>query len=201
MLQYILTESHRWSPAELAQMAVEGGCLWISIDLPDLTDAEIREIVEPDIIEMCREASVFLTVDDRPDLARELGLHGVRLSKKYFLEHTETTPLSMREELGPEAVIGIELTDPTALPSLVPADLDFVTLPRSVNSADRVRFIEAIKNLGIAIPVVQEGCRTVDEAIEAMVDGCSGVAVSSMVSDSKDPVTTIRDILYALASC
>ena len=33
MLQYILTESNRYSVAELAQMAKEGGCQWISLSL------------------------------------------------------------------------------------------------------------------------------------------------------------------------
>lgn len=197
MLQFILTESERWSVGELAQMAVEGGCLWISLDLPGLTDAQIRELVEPDIVDMCREASVFLTIDDRPELARELGLHGVRLSAAYFLAHPGVTPLTVREELGPEAVIGVECTDPTALPSMVPADIDFITLPKKTGSAERVRFVQAIKAGGFGFPLVQE-CGSLDEALEAMADGASGVAVSRAVSDTHDPVSTISFFLDAL---
>lgn len=200
MLQYILTQSDRWSAGELAQMAVEGGCLWISLHLPELSDAEVRELAEPDIIEMCREASVFLTIDDRPHLARELGLHGVRLSGRYFIDHPETSPIALREELGPEAVIGLEMTDPSALPSLIPADLDFVTLPKSTSPEARARFIEAVNRLGVQIPVVQDGCLTVDEALEAMADGCAGVAVGNVIGCSHDPVGKMQEFIDALSS-
>lgn len=200
MLQFILTESSRWTVAELAQMAVEGGCLWISLHLPEKSDAEIREIVEPDIIEMCREASVFLTVDDRPELARELGLHGVRLSMRYFLEHSDQSPLSLREELGPEAVIGVECADASSLRSFVPADIDFITLPLTFSSDDRQRFVKAVKQGGFVFPVVAEGTFDIDGALAAIADGCSGVAIGRQVSESADPVTLMQDYLDSLKS-
>ena len=198
MLQFILTESHRWTPGELAQMAVEGGCLWISLHFPELSDAEIREIVEPDIVEMCREASVFLTVDDRPELARDLGLHGVRLSRRYFLDNPGSTPMGLREELGPEAVIGIECTDPTALPSFVPADIDFVTLPPDTTSEEREAFVRTVKDGGFAFPVVAEGRFDIEQALRAIIDGCAGVAIGSPISESHDPVTAFRDYLESI---
>lgn len=200
MLQYILGEGDRWSVGELAQMAVEGGCLWISIHLPEKSDFEIKEVIDPDVIEMCKEASVFLTIDDRPQLARELGLHGVRLSKRFFLENPDNTPVSLREELGPEAVIGIELTDPSALPSLVAADLDFITLSKGMSSGERINYLHAVKATGIEIPVVAEDCFSIDEALEAVADGCAGVAVGHPISSSHDPVTTMQEYIDALTA-
>ena len=198
MLQYVLTESEKWSVGELAQMAIEGGCMWITLHLPRLTDAEIRELIEPDIIEMCREASVFLTIDDRPELTRELGLHGVRLSLSYFITHPESTPLSLREELGPEAVIGVECVDASFLPEFVPADLDFITLPSTVSQTERERFLTDAKRGRFSFPVVAEGARTIDDALAAMADGCSGVAIGWPITDSRDPVSATRDFLDAL---
>jgi len=43
MLQYILTQSERYSAAELAQMAIEGGCGWITLHLPDMTDDDYNQ--------------------------------------------------------------------------------------------------------------------------------------------------------------
>lgn len=200
MLQYILTENDRWTVGELAQMAVEGGCLWISLHLPDKTDAEIRDLVEPDVIELCRESSVFLTIDDRPELARELGLHGVRLSKNFFLNHPDMTPVGLREELGPEAVIGLELVDPTSLRSLVAADLDFLTVPSTLSEETRRRYIDVVKSSSNPIPVVIEGNLGIDEALGAIVDGFSGIALGSPVSDSADPVATMQMYIDSLNS-
>ena len=107
MLQYILTESNRYSVAELAQMAIEGGCQWISLSLDGIEEDNLRDTIGPELVDMCKEAGVFLTVEDNPELARQLGLHGVRLSRKFLTNHTESSPNALREERGPEAVIAV----------------------------------------------------------------------------------------------
>lgn len=198
MLQYILTQSDRYSTGELAQMAVEGGCMWITLGPTDMSDEELRSAVAPDVVDMCREAGVFLTVDDRPALARDLGLHGVRLSMKYMAAHPEATPMSIREELGPEAVIGIETVDPTALPGLVPADIDFVTLPPTMDAGARRRFVEQARAAGSEIPVVAEGDFDPAEAAEALRDGCNGVATGRPITDAPDPVAATESLIAAL---
>ena len=200
MLQYVLTESGRYSVGELAQMAVEGGCLWITVHLPEMEDAEIRELLEPDVVELCREASVFLTIDDRPTLARDLGLHGVRLSRDFFLRNRTYTAASLREELGPEAVIGIETTDATALPSLVAADVDFVTFPAGMGTEERGKFLHALRSGGFEIATVAECNHSLDEALDAIADGCSGVAVGRQITDSHDPVGTMQEFIDTLSA-
>lgn len=194
MLQYVISESSRWTVGELAQMAVEAGCRWISISLPNLSDAEIRNLIVPDVIELCREGGVFLTIDDRPELARELGLHGVRLSRAFQLV-TENTPLFYREELGPEAIIGVEEPISLEVPSLLPADIDFVSIPADFDSEARNRYVRTIKSLNIPMPLVAEGVESVEEAKQALADGCSGFAVSRFISESSDPIAAIKTLL------
>ncbi len=196
MLQYILTESTRYSVAELAQMAVEGGCQWITLSLGSMDDSEIRQLIEPDVVEMCREAGVFLTVDDRPDLARELGLHGVRISQAWQLAHPAINPMALRDELGPEAVIGIETADPSSVPGLIPADIDFVTLPAGFTSEQRRAFVQAVN---VTMPIVAQGAFSPEQASQAIADGCRGVAVGVTVTDAPDPVVAIEALLSALA--
>jgi len=198
MLQYILTESERYSVAESAQMAIEGGCMWISLHLPQLSDEDVRQLVAPDVVDMCREASVFLTVDDRPELARDLGLHGVRISPDYLHSHPGATAMTLRDELGPEAVIGIECADPSAVPDLVAADIDFVSLPRAFGSEHRRAFTEALRQAGVRMPVVAQGDFTAAEAREAIADGCNGVAVGLCIGDAPDPVVAMRTMLESL---
>jgi len=198
MLQYILTESERYSVAELAQMAIEGGCMWIDLCLPGFSDEKIRETVAPDVVEMCREAGVFLTVDDRPELARDLGLHGVRLSARFFAERSSDNIMKLREELGPEAVIGVETADPSGVASLVAADVDFVTLPASFDSSDRKKFIGRLRSEGIQMPVVAQGDLVPVDCALVLADGCNGVAVGNFITDSGDPVEAVREILNVI---
>lgn len=78
----------------MAQMAIEGGCGWLVLRVPDYGDYELRQIC-PEIVELCRESSVMLTVEDRPELAKEFGMHGV------YLHIGAGVPTSVREQLGP----------------------------------------------------------------------------------------------------
>lgn len=198
MLQYILTQSGKYTVAELAQMAVEGGCTWISLRLPAMTDDEVKAAVLPDVVEMCREQGVFLTIDDRPALARELGLHGVRLSMEFFSAAPGATPASMRDELGPEAVIGIECADPSAVPGMAAADIDFVSVPASFDSDRRRRFVEAVRGAGSTMPLVAQGDFMSDDVAAVMAEGFNGIAVGAPITDAEDPVTATGAIIQAL---
>ncbi len=199
MVQYILTESENYSPGELAQMAIEGGCGWISLRFPDLDDDELRAIAAPDIVDMCREAGVILTIDDRPALARDLNVHGVRLSRRFFTDNPSETPLKIREELGPEAIIGVETADSTAPSLLLGADVDFVTLPADFSSDQRAAFVDAVRKAEIPTAIVASGIHTPDQAIEAVAgDGCNGVAVSTPIAAAPDPVERMREFVDAL---
>lgn len=199
MLQYILTENDKYSVAELAQMAIEGGCLWISLHLPGMSDESIRECVAPEVVDMCKEAGVFLTIDNNPELARQLGLHGIRLSAEYLRKHPESNPLALREDLGPEAVIGVETSDPSAVPAMMPADIDFVSLPANFGHEQRMAFVNTLRSLDLKIPVVAQGDFTAEEAVEAISDGCNGVAVGKTITEAHDPVKATESMLSALS--
>ena len=78
MLQFIARINDRYSVAELAQMAIEGGCHWVELDLPDASDDFVRETAL-ELKNLCMETGTFLTIVDRPEVAKEAGLHGVQL--------------------------------------------------------------------------------------------------------------------------
>lgn len=199
MLQYVIEESDKWSVAELAQMAIEGGCRWLTLKLAGLDDGRIRELLsEGDVVEMCREAGVFLTVDDRPELARQMGLHGVRLTAQFFVVNPQATAVQVREELGPEAIIGLEVTDPSLMGSLAGADLDFVMMPSTVRGDGVEHYVSAVNRSGFALPVVAQNVKTIDDCLFALGQGCAGVCVSEAISASSEPVESMRTFIDAL---
>ena len=121
MLQIIISPSERYSIGEMAQMAVEAGATWLVLSLPETDAGAMREMCA-DIVELCRESGVMLSVENNVVAARELALHGV------FLSNNEVSPVKVREELGAEAIIGAVVGTPDAALSLERADIDYVAL-------------------------------------------------------------------------
>ncbi len=194
MLQYILSHSERYSAAELAQMAIEGGCEWICVHMPELSDHELKAVMQEGVLDVCREAGRILTIDDRPELAAELGVHGVRLSLQYQTANPATA-FELREKIGPEAIIGLEVVDPAVLTTLAKADIDFAYLPARFTAEERATFI---KTASSTLPVVAQGEFNNTEAADTIMSGFKGVAVSKAITDAPDPVAATASLRNAV---
>lgn len=194
MLQFIAQTNDRYSVAETVQMAIEGGCRWIQLHLLGLTDEDIKAM-SGDIIDMCRESAAFLTVEDRPELAKELGLHGVHLT-----DASNRSAAKVREELGPEAVIGIEVTSAAAIMALRNADIDYVTLPADMAVGEIAEIVSVVRDADISTPIVATGDITPEHALIYLAAGVSGIATGTPIIDAKDPVKEVEIMLQNLSA-
>ncbi len=192
MLQFIAQTNDRYSVAETVQMAIEGGCRWIQLHLPDLTDEDIKAMT-PDIIALCKESAAFLMIEDRPELAKELGLHGVHVKTI-----TDRSAAAIREELGPEAVIGVDVASAAAVMALRTADIDYVTLPADMRPGEIAELVTTVRDAGIETPIVATGDITPEDALVYMAAGVSGVATGRPLIDAKDPVKEVEMMLSIL---
>ena len=190
MLQFIAEYNERYSIAETVQMAIEGGCRWIELHMPQSDDSEIREVAA-ELIPLCRESGVFLTIEDRPELARELGLHGVVMTS------LKTTAHKFREDLGPEAIIGLRVATTPAVVAIQNADIDYVTLPPDMPVSAIAQFMEELKPTDITTPVVATGDLNLENAVTYMATGISGVATAAPAY-AKDPVEYTTRLIEAL---
>lgn len=192
MLQFIATATADNSLTELAQMAIEAGCGWLQLRLPDdIADGDLRESLA-DIVEMCRENGTFLTVENRPELAKELGMHGVHITRSF----KGPSPIELRETLGPEAIIGTDVTSPLEVSALKGKDIDYAAVAAGMSAEYR----RSILSAGAAeppIPVVVSGDIAPGDAGAYMDEGASGIA-SSHPSGSADPIKDIRQLLAVL---
>lgn len=193
MLQYLTQPDTRFSIAEQCQMVIEGGCQWIQLHLsPNSTDEEIRSIAT-DLTPLCRETATILMIENKPELARELGLHGVHLTVDSGID-----PIALRNEFGPEAIIGVEVQSVQDILRLKGADIDYVTLPPSIEDARREEMVRDAKNAGSEIPVVFEGIYSVDDVADALRKGASGVCTGARIARAQDPVSYTELMLAAL---
>lgn len=194
MLQIIIRPNDRYSLAESAQMAVEAGAMWLQLAVGDMPDEIVRQEAA-DIVTLCRDGGVILTIENRVDVARELGLHGV------FLTESDKSPLQVREELGPEAIVGTVTGSPDAAVSMSNADIDYVALTPSVK--EPADLIAAVRNAGCQIPVVayRPGSRLDNGEVAAiMAAGYSGICGGDRIFiGDPDPVKRIEDILAQLS--
>lgn len=194
MLQFIAQTNDRYSVAETVQMAIEGGCRWIQLHLPDLTDEDIKTM-SGDIIDMCRESAAFLTIEDCPELAKELGLHGVQLTSA-----SNRSAAQVREEMGPEAIIGVEVASAAAIMALRNADIDYVTLPADMAVGEIAEIVSVVRDAEITTPIVATGYITPEDALIYLAAGVSGIATGEPIIEAKDPVKEVELMLKNLSA-
>lgn len=189
MIQIIIrNDSERYSVAELVQMAVEGGCRWIRLDLPCADEAFMHELGEQ-IVPLCRDAGVMLTIDNRPDIARKLGLHGVHISDKSI------NPVSLREDLGPEAIIGVTVAEVASALAMAKADIDYVQLPDDFDAARIAAFMADLRNVNSSFPVVANGDKYADDITALLALGVSGALIGAPVYMAENPVDATSAII------
>lgn len=191
MLQIIISSSERYSIGEMAQMAVEAGATWLVLSLPDTDNGSLRDLCA-DVVELCRESGVMLSIEDNVEAARELSLHGV------FLAKNDASPVKVREELGAEAIIGAVVGTPDAALSLERGDIDYVALTKSDPA-----LIMAVRNAGGKIPVVAympDFEPTPENIALIKADGFSGLCAGRKFFEQEDPVTAISDTISILTS-
>lgn len=197
MLMFITHPSERYTIAEEVQMALEGGCRWIQLRLKDATDEEFRETAA-EVIPLCKEAEAILVFDDRVDMAREMGVHGVHLGKE------DMPPREARELMGPEAIIGVTANTAADILRMRGVDVDYVGLGPFRHTTTKVRLapilglegyskiVAEVASTGMELPIVAIGGITEDDIIPLLKTGVSGIAVSGSIINADDPVEATR---------
>lgn len=184
MIQITLEINDRYSLGEMAQMAIEAGCLWVVLPREAAADAYREQIA--DIADMCREAGVMLTINDNLSAARDHGLHGVFI-------HLGGNPIEARSELGPEAVVGAEVATASTAAALASADIDYMALPfDGEHSIIAETAATGAETFFVALCKAEEA----DERyVEIMSKGFSGICVCSGAFDSADPIAFIANLI------
>ena len=193
MLQFIAQKNDHYPLVETIKIALDGGCRWIQLNLSDMSDEDIRAIAS-DIIKLCKEAASFLTIEDHTELAKELSLHGVHIKNI-----TDRSAGKIREELGPEAVIGVDVASAAAVMALRSSDIDYVTLPADMPLDEIAEFVITVRDAGIETPIVATGDITPDDALVYLATGVSGIATGRLLIEASDPVEEVKLMLKNLS--
>ena len=191
MLQFISGPSEKYTVAEEIQMAIEGGCKWVIMAHDGQSDSDVRETALQ-ITELCRKSSTILTFENRPELARELGVHGV------WLTDPELHARKIREDLGPEAIIGVEIKSPSTAVALATMDIDYASFEPNASLESLIERCAEVRGSGCKLPLVAVGDFSSANVKEVMDTGVSGIATGKTIIDSDDPIAETKKMLNLL---
>lgn len=203
MLQYITNTDCAMPVADQVFAVIEGGCRWVQIRMKDASDDEIRKVVEA-VKPKCEEKEVFLLLNDRVELAKELNMGGVHLGK------TDMPCSKARMILGPAAVIGVTANTMADIVAVSNLDIDYYGIgPYAQTSTKKnlapVLGIDGIRDIcngmiqkNINIAHVAVGGIKLDDVLPLIEAGVNGIAVSGAIAFAKDPVKATQDFIASL---
>lgn len=194
MLQFITTASDKNSTAKEVQAALEGGCRWIQISENVLNRDDSEEILK-EIIPMCQEAEAILTIENNIELADKFKIHGVHITTGI------NDAIKARENLGADAIIGVNISTADEALELTGKDIDYVTATSTPDKLDLNYFSDLVKSVretGFGIHIVATGDITPEMVIPLMATGVSGIAIGTRIAESADPEETTRQYLKLL---
>lgn len=194
MLQFITNNKAGISPAEQVKKAIAGGCRWVEIETNGISDNEIANTVA-EIKPECEEKGVFLLLVSRIDLAKSLNVGGV------LLKQGDAPTSKARTELGPAAVIGLEVSSLAEVIAVSNLDIDFVAIQPFAGGdnplgTDGLREIcNGMEEKNIELARVACGGIHSEDVLSILEAGANGIAVSSSIALSEDISSETRKFI------
>jgi thiamine-phosphate pyrophosphorylase len=179
---------------DVAVAALEGGTTALQLRAPELSDEELR-LLASELAQRCREAGVLFIVNDRLNVAAEVGA-GAHVGQG-------DDPSEARRRIGSDVVLGISVSSPEQAMEAERAGADYlgVTIWATATKPEAAPVgVEGLRAVAEAtsLPVVAIGGIDADNARDALEAGAAGVAVVSAVGAAPDPVAATRRLVEAV---
>jgi thiamine-phosphate pyrophosphorylase len=181
-----------------ALAAVQGGATLVQLRDPQAKGAVLLKTARA-LVAALAPHGVPLIVNDRPDVALLAGAAGVHLGQD------DLPPAQVRAMLGPDALIGLSVTDPQQLGSLDWNAIDHlgagpVYTTGTKSDAAPALGLEALSAICAASrrPVVAIGGIDLSRTPACIRAGAQGVAVVSAIASAPDPQAAARALVGAV---
>ena len=189
------TIQSRFTHAELAKMAIEGGADTIQFRQKDGSTRELVESAQA-VQAVCAEHWVSLIVNDRADIALAVGAAGA-----HFGQDDLPVAVGVGASCPPEMIIGASARTEDKILEAISAGADYIGFgpiyqTSSKPDAESPKGLEALRRMSAIAqcPVIAIGGITVETAYEVIRAGAHGIAVISAVCGQADPVAATRHL-------
>lgn len=202
-LLFITHRTERYSYLESVKIALEGGCRQIQLRMKDADPAEIGK-TGTEAKALCEKYGAQLFIDDHVEICKKIQATGVHLGK------TDMPPEKARTILGNDFMIGGTANTLEDIEHLARAGVDYIGLgPFRFTSTKKnlspILGIEGYRQLmakcreqNIHLPVLAIGGITAEDIPSLMETGISGIALSSSILNTIDPVNETRKIINTI---
>ena len=200
MLQYISHYTEKYGYLDGIRLALEGGCRWIQLRMKGASDGEVRPVALQ-ALQWCRAKGAVFVLDDRVQLAREIGADGVHLGKN------DMPIAEARRLLGPGFIIGGTANTIDEVEAHWRASAGYIGCGpfRFTTTKEKLapvlglegyrRMVADMRSRGIDLPMVAIGGITAGDVPALMQTGVTGIAVSGAVLRAEDPAGEVRKFI------
>lgn len=192
-LQFITDGKDIQSTITQAQFALDGGCRWIQVRMKNADIGEIRETLQ-ELLPKCNEFNATLLVDDYIELA--CYCHGVHLGQD------DMPVCEARKFTESDKIIGLTVNNKKQIEDSISSLPDYYGIgPYRYTTTKKnlapVLGIDGYKKLlpYIKIPFVAIGGISLSDVNGLLEVGASGVAVSSVITRSDNPVEMTKKFI------
>jgi thiamine-phosphate pyrophosphorylase len=185
------------SHLDVADAAIGGGATAVQLRAPELEDAALLRIAA-DIAARCASAGVLFIVNDRAEVAAEVGADGVHVGQC-------DDPRLARRVLGSERVLGVSVGSPEEAVNAESLGADYLGVtvwPTPTKPEAHAVGLDALSKIAGAapLPVIGIGGIDVSNAAAVIDAGAVGVAVISAVAGADDPTGSTAALRDAVDS-
>jgi thiamine-phosphate pyrophosphorylase len=198
---HVITDTvlqHRYSHAELAELAIQGGADTIQYRSKS-TDIRLLLREAEEVRTVCRRHDVLFLVNDRVDIALAIDADGVHLGRN------DMPLLTARRLLGAGKIIGGTVRNAEHLRQAIEETADYVglgpvfgTTSKAVDhdavGLERVAEVSAIST----IPVIAIAGITIENISDVLESGAYGIAVIGAVCCAEDVEVAARNLKLAI---
>ena len=184
--------SHERGLVETALAAVRGGATLVQLRDPLAKAGELVRMGRA-LKAALDEAGVPLIVNDRPDVALAIGAAGVHVGQD------DLPPEAARALMGPDAIIGLSITDASQMSRAPWGLIDHVGIGPVISKGVKPDAAEPMGLAGLDAcaaasqrPVVAIGGIGLGNAADCIAAGADGVAVVAAIAGAADPEDAAR---------
>jgi len=199
-LQFLTLDRASLPPVGQARAACGAGIRWIQLRAKGLAFPDWVALAR-EVGAVCRDHGAWLTVNDSPEVAAEVGAAGVHLGR------ADPLPARARALLGPRAWVGVTLNTTADLDRLAEGRPDYVGVGpfrataskpghAPVHTPDSLAALVRAANL----PAFVIGGVTADDLPAIRGLGAHGAAVSAAVALAADPASAARALASAASA-
>jgi thiamine-phosphate pyrophosphorylase len=194
---YVIADSHHArgrSHRDIALAAIRGGATAVQLRMKDTPERESTALAR-DLQPLCRAAGVILIINDRVEVALEVGADGLHVGQD------DLPAPAARARLGPGPFLGVSVATVDDAIAADHAGADYLGVGAIFATGTKADAgspvgLERIREIrrAVQVPIVGIGGVTVANAADVIRAGAQGVAVITAVTLADDMVEATRQL-------